>query len=327
MISIIIPVYNVAEYLDNCLQSIISQSYDDIEIILVNDGSTDSSREMCDGYANEYEYISVYHQENMGVSVARNNGIRNAKGNWITFIDGDDTICIDSLSQISERLITNADVYIFNSLCKGRKEYSFNSELHDIVISGKDLYLKYGYSRGSSCGCLYNRDFIIENQISFIEGVSNSEDAIFFATVLHYANKIQLFPINFYTVTVRENSASRSWDRNRLLKLIDNIVILEKELNRRNINYNSSLLFNGLFYSLVSYIYSLVVKYNFFDLTTKIKEQIEDSTLYPIKISKNKSFITKVNLLILNNSLLCFLTVKKLQNKISLIVRGTHKTK
>ena len=90
MISVIVPVYNVDNYLNRCLDSIINQSYKNFEIIIVDDGSTDKSPAICDSYSKKYDFISVIHQNNGGLSVARNTGILAAKGNFITYIDSDD---------------------------------------------------------------------------------------------------------------------------------------------------------------------------------------------------------------------------------------------
>ena len=103
MISIIIPVYNVKLYLDNCIQSVIQQSYTDFECILVDDGSTDGSSEICDQWAEKDNRIIIVHQPNGGVSSARNKGLEQAKGEYICFIDSDDWV--DAVSY------THLDVY------------------------------------------------------------------------------------------------------------------------------------------------------------------------------------------------------------------------
>lgn len=89
-VSIIIPVYNVEKYLNQCLDSILAQTFKDFEIILVDDGSTDGSDKICDDYANDYSFIKVYHKKNGGLSSARNYGLERANGEWIVFIDSDD---------------------------------------------------------------------------------------------------------------------------------------------------------------------------------------------------------------------------------------------
>lgn len=92
-LSIIVPVYNVKNYLSDCLDSILNQTYRDFEMILVDDGSTDGSGELCDQYAAQDERISVIHQKNQGLSVTRNHGIARAKGEYLMFVDSDDYLC------------------------------------------------------------------------------------------------------------------------------------------------------------------------------------------------------------------------------------------
>ena len=91
-ISVIVPVYNVEAYLERCVESILHQTYTNFELILINDGSTDSSGQICNHLASQYENIKVYHIENAGVSNARNMGIQLATGSWVTFIDSDDFV-------------------------------------------------------------------------------------------------------------------------------------------------------------------------------------------------------------------------------------------
>lgn len=100
--SIIVPVYNVEKYLNNCIESLLNQKFDNFEIILVNDGSTDKSGLMCDNYASTNKNISVIHKDNGGLSDARNIGIANAKGEYIIFVDSDDFIEPESLKKFNE---------------------------------------------------------------------------------------------------------------------------------------------------------------------------------------------------------------------------------
>src|SRR5690606_27273688 len=91
-VSVIIPVYNAEKYLRECIDSVLAQTFDDFELLLINDGSTDGSGKICDEYAQKDARVKVFHKENGGVSSARNLGLDNAKGEWITFIDSDDWI-------------------------------------------------------------------------------------------------------------------------------------------------------------------------------------------------------------------------------------------
>ena len=97
-ISVIVPVYNVEKYLSRCIDSILAQTFTDFELLLIDDGSKDKSGEICDEYANKDNHVKVFHKENGGVSSARNLGLDNAQGEWITFVDSDDFVNSDWLS-------------------------------------------------------------------------------------------------------------------------------------------------------------------------------------------------------------------------------------
>ena len=112
--SVIIPVYNVEKYIERCLKSVISQNYDDLEIIVVDNGSTDRSGSICDIYANEYANISVYHIENHGVGSARNFGLSKAKGEFICFMDADDYLVGNLFSDVESQLDSQLDLLVFS---------------------------------------------------------------------------------------------------------------------------------------------------------------------------------------------------------------------
>ena len=114
LISIIVPVYNTEKYLDRCIQSILSQTYTDFELLLIDDGSTDSSGVICDKYAEQDSRVRVFHKENGGVSSARNIGLDNANGVWITFCDSDDWVYPYWLENYG---ITNNSIY--DLICQG----------------------------------------------------------------------------------------------------------------------------------------------------------------------------------------------------------------
>ena len=106
MISVIVPIYNVADYLRYAMESLVNQTYKDFEVILVNDGSTDNSGQLCDQYASEYDWVSAYHKVNGGLSDARNYGVTKAKGDWIVFLDPDDYFepcALELLTELQER--------------------------------------------------------------------------------------------------------------------------------------------------------------------------------------------------------------------------------
>lgn len=109
-VSIIVPVYNVEKYLQRCIESILTQTETDFELLLIDDGSKDKSGLMCDDYAQKDKRVNVIHKENGGVSSARNLGIEKANGEWMCFIDADDYVRQDFLSNIQQYLFGDVDI-------------------------------------------------------------------------------------------------------------------------------------------------------------------------------------------------------------------------
>lgn len=181
-ISIIVPVYNTEKYLDRCIQSILAQTYTDFELLLINDGSTDSSGAICDKYAEQDSRVRVFHKENGGVSSARNMGLDNAKGEWVTFVDSDDWVKQDYLYS----MISQADA----DLVMSSFDIIDNVEVWDNVIECKlysqkeikDFIDKYIFTANlCSPWCKLFRSSVISN-LRFIN-ITFAEDTIF---VLEY---------------------------------------------------------------------------------------------------------------------------------------------
>ena len=110
-ISVIIPVYNSSKYLNKCLDSLVDQKYNNYEVILINDGSTDNSLEICLQYANNYNNFQVFSKENGGVSSARNYGLNKANGKWIVFVDSDDFVKPNYLSELIKAKIAKYQIF------------------------------------------------------------------------------------------------------------------------------------------------------------------------------------------------------------------------
>ena len=136
LISVIVPIYNVEQYLEKCIESIISQTYKNLQIILIDDGSNDKSGKICNKYAEKDKRVVVIHKENAGVSEARNTGLDNAKGEWITFVDADDWIEEEYCQRLYNLVIeTNSDVALcgYNRVVGTKKENKLcrnNRKLH-----------------------------------------------------------------------------------------------------------------------------------------------------------------------------------------------------
>lgn len=153
LISIIVPIYNVEKYLKECIESLISQDYENTEIILIDDGSTDKSSEICDIYVEKYSNVIAYHKENSGVADTRNYGVQKAKGKYISFVDSDDFVKPDYISSM------------YNNL----KE-------HNVQIS--------------ACGCFnyYSNKKIINKNVQNIEKKYDKDEAIIYLNVIGYFN-------------------------------------------------------------------------------------------------------------------------------------------
>lgn len=165
LISIIVPVYNVEKYLEKCLDSLVKQTYQNIEVIVVDDGATDSSSKIADTFASKYDFVKVIHTENGGLSAARNVGIENASGEYIAFVDSDDWVDNNTFEQLY-KLISKGD-YGFSS-CGMIAEYGTETEQNfEHIVSDTcnqkklfNLVLDTDYVCGYACNKLFRRDLI-----------------------------------------------------------------------------------------------------------------------------------------------------------------------
>ncbi|MTR63578.1 glycosyltransferase family 2 protein [Streptococcus parasanguinis] len=224
--SVIIPVYNVEKYIDRCLKSIISQNYDDLEIIVIDNGSTDSSGSICDTYASEYSNISVYHIENHGVSAARNFGLAKAQGEFICFVDADDYLVGNLFSNMENQLDSELDLLVFsyyNSLEKNLSETTRSAKI--LPIEGKKdrnqfIALFTGLFLSDMMytvwNKIYRREFLEEHRIMF-EQYELGEDVRFNLNVFECVHTISFSKTCYYVyVSGRTNSAMGQYNPYRM---------------------------------------------------------------------------------------------------------------
>ncbi len=188
-VSIVVPVYNAARFLNECLLSLTNQSFTDIEIMLVNDGSTDDSPQICDAWAKKDVRIKVLHQQNEGVSSARNTAILNSTGEYIAMIDADDTIEEDTISSVIAHFSDKVDIVCFGyKIISGEnitevvtKPFScFASEIDGQNF--RDFYLSW--SAFIVCNKVFRRSFLLDNELSFRVGVKLGEDSDYMISCL-----------------------------------------------------------------------------------------------------------------------------------------------
>lgn len=191
MVSIIVPVFNAEKYLHKCIDSILAQTHTDFELLLINDGSKDNSGAICDEYAAKDNRIRVFHKENAGVSKARNLGLDNAKGEWITFVDSDDWVHEDFIKKrLALALNENADIaycdveYVYrthNVYCKTAEQVEGNASTVNSWI----------FSRTTYSPIILVRKFLFDKYgLRYIEGLRFGEDFNLIIKLVMYANKV-----------------------------------------------------------------------------------------------------------------------------------------
>lgn len=218
-VSVIIPVYNVEPYIKKCLDSVVNQTYKNLEILLIDDGSTDNSGNICDEYANIDNRIKIFHKKNGGVSSARNLGILNMTGAYVTFTDSDDWLEPDFIEVLASLLkINNATI----SICNYFSERDFESVLvenkgriPDGIVSTKNMLL-YAMKRDYNLGfCaypwnkLFSANVIKKSGVLFDESVKYSEDVLFWTQLVIKENCTGVYTNKpLYHYRVRESSAT-----------------------------------------------------------------------------------------------------------------------
>lgn len=250
-VSIIIPVYNVEKYIEECLNSVVNQTYRNIEIIIVNDGSTDNSKKICKDFAQKDKRIIFVDDVNHGVSHARNIGLERATGDFITFVDSDDWID----KKMIETLYMNAVKYNSDIIACDYIIYDNSIEvLHsqrteiEIITEKKEMYNKL-FSRQFYGGYLWNKlirkECIYKNKkllISFNENIKIEEDTLFIANIIENIKKLVFIPSEkLYYYRIRNNSAVRfSYSKKDLSKLLSLKKFIEIK-NKYNLNLDNQL--------------------------------------------------------------------------------------
>ncbi len=237
LISIIIPIYNSELYLEGCLKSVLSQSFSSYEVILVDDGSSDTSLEICNLFASKDSRIKVIHQENKGVSSARNLGIEVAQGGWIAFVDSDDTVNEGYLTSLWRGVLENRNCLVFQGYSwidsggnvtkttnLDNRTYS-RGEFSDLI--NKEIISNYA----APFAKLFNKDVLVKHNIRFNPYVYIAEDILFVLQYLDVSDVVSISNCNEYLYHFRNDSLSyRTYSYNDKYELF----IQLKQLISRN---------------------------------------------------------------------------------------------
>lgn len=244
--SVIIPVYNVENYLHRCINSILVQEYTDLEILLIDNGSTDSSGSICDTYASEYSNISAYHIENHGVGSARNFGLAKAQGEFICFVDADDYLVGNLFSDVENQLDSGLDLLVFsyyNSLEKNLSETTRSAKI--LPIEGKkdrnqfialftELFLsEMMYTVWNK---IYRREFLEGHRIMF-EQYELGEDVRFNLNVFECVHTISFSQTCYYVyVSGRTGSAMGQYNPYRMSYQLEELGEIDQLMMRWDIH-------------------------------------------------------------------------------------------
>jgi len=282
LVSIIIPIYNSEAFLDKCIQSAINQSYKNIEVILVNDGSIDSSGEICDNYSSIDNRVKTIHKNNGGLVSSRKTGLIASTGEYVLYIDGDDWIELDLIENYVDQVkMFNADVVISSHIVnlEGREDILMNSIPSGVYDEHKlksTVYPKMLYTGkfsqfgifSYSWGKLYRKKLLLENQLKVDENITIGEDALCLYPTLLDANKLVILEKPGYHYRQRADSqikTLRKIEISKMQKVYDDL---------KNIFFNKGVL-DIMLPQLQYYLLSLLI------INTEGPSLNSVTTLYP----------------------------------------------
>lgn len=233
-LTVVVPVYNVENYIEKCVLSILNQRIRKMEILLINDGSTDNSGQICNRLASENKQIKVWHKENGGLSDARNYGLNKATGKFIAFVDSDDFLKADTYGVLLKKAKDNdLDIVIGNGIKYISRDEIYYETNHrkdtEVVYKGQDFLVKLIEEKKMNMQVmlnLYRRDLILDNELFFGEGLFH-EDELWTPQVFLKAKKVQHTDVDFYYYREREGSITQREDKTKnaldLLKIVSKL--------------------------------------------------------------------------------------------------------
>lgn len=289
LLTVVIPVYNVEKYLKRCVESVIAQDWKKYEILLVDDGSTDHSPQICDNYVKTYDFISVIHKENGGLSEARNTGLSQAKGEYVYFPDSDDWIEPDTFIALSEALESQKfDIISFNrEFVKSEEDAIVSDSVVTIVFEGKDAFvemLKHSYITGFANDKIYRKSLFMDHDILFPKGKYYEDLGTNYKLFLS-ARKVYATNQKYYHYLIdNPDSITQSWNEKKFIdmfgfyKEVFYSDFVRSQLNQEEFHISQLYYVNGLTHILAS-LYKAKLHKNYSDITSEVKQELEKNKL------------------------------------------------
>ncbi|WP_283703973.1 glycosyltransferase family 2 protein [Clostridium perfringens] len=309
LLSVIVPVYNVELYIEKCLESIVNQKFNDIEIIIVNDGSKDNSKYIIDKFEKQYSSkIKVYNKKNGGLGDARNFGLKKAKGKYVTFVDSDDWINLDIYYEaIKNANLNNSDIVIFDIVLEPKKLVRKNNLIEDKIYNiniDKELFLQ----DASVCNKIFKLSLFNDNMIEFPTNILHEDRLVMIKLLLNSKNITYINKVGYHYFQGRETSITKNinskkyYDIIRVQNSIDQFMIK----NNKKQNFKDEL--NIMKIDILVAFYCRALKEfkdkeflkNYYDELININNLIYKRDVLNNKYYKNKksSFKLKYNLII-----------------------------
>ena len=301
-VTVIVPVYNVESYVKECILSLLEQTYSNLEIIIINDGSTDNSKEICEEIQGKDKRIIYISKKNSGVSDTRNVGIKQSTGDYITFIDSDDFIDNEYIDRMVTQLEEcNVDMVVCNyiELYKNSKLSINNNEINDIIITNREAITKVFSSRTFG-GYLWNKIFkseiIKKNKLFFNKDIHMCEDMLFICKYLSNCNNVKIISDKIYFYRMRQSSMVWNKSISKYITLYNSYNEIYKLLYKMNIDMSdfyymvlNSIFSNDLYNEKIFLDFDILRAYKYvckskkIDINQKIK----------LKLKKYFNFIYK----------------------------------
>ena len=311
LLTVVIPVYNVEKYLKRCVESVIAQDWKKYEILLVDDGSTDHSPQICDNYVKTYDFISVIHKENGGLSEARNTGLSQAKGEYVYFPDSDDWIEPDTFIALSEALESQKfDIISFNrEFVKSEEDAIISDSVVTIVFEGKDAFvemLKHSYITGFANDKIYRKSLFMDHDILFPKGKYYEDLGTNYKLFLS-AKKVYATNQKYYHYLIdNPDSITQSWNEKKFIdmfgfyKEVFYSDFVRSQLNQEEFHISQLYYVNGLTHILAS-LYKAKLDRQYAEIRNDVNQELRKNKIMYSKIkylpNRMKYLLYRLNLL------------------------------